>query len=178
MKAAINALHCRDEPVAGGGRGPRRDAATLLDDSGIVLVARDIEPIAALARRDWPRFFLECWPRYAQALRLLVVGHALLEKYAEGHCSIVAKTLCLVCPGESPSALAIDRIDRAAAAAMAQIGSPRELPALPLFGVPGWDARTADRGFYVDTGLFRPGGGGAPIAFLAAEGAPRVLLAA
>lgn len=174
LKAAINEVHCTGAPAPGGGRGPRRDAATLLDESGVVVIARDVEPIVALARRDWRAFFLEHWPRCARALRLLVVGHAVLEKYAEGRQSIVAKALCLVCPGELPASLAIARIDRAAAAALEQVASPAELPPLPLFGVPGWDARTGDAGFYDDIALFRPGGGAAPAAFLAVEGAPRV----
>ena len=62
----------------GAVRGPLRDALTLFDENGALLDAP--APLwQALRARDWQRLFVDLRPLWVQA-RLLLVGHALMEK--------------------------------------------------------------------------------------------------
>ena len=58
-----------------------RDAITVFDENGALL---DAPPALweALLARDWPRLFVDLRPLWAQA-RLVIFGHALLEKLAD-----------------------------------------------------------------------------------------------
>ena len=62
----------------GAVRGPVRDALTVFDENGALLLAPP-ELHDALAARQWRRLCVELRPLWRQA-RLLILGHALLEK--------------------------------------------------------------------------------------------------
>ena len=51
---------------------------------------------------------------------------------------------------------AADRDVRLAAGLLPLLRRPADLAPIPLFGVPGWDARAQDEAFYRDVRLFRP----------------------
>jgi len=86
------------EPAAGPGhppqtgvqavRGPLRDALTVFDENGALLQAPDAL-WQALHSRDWQRLFVTERALWAQA-RLVLFGHALLEKLASPYKSITA----------------------------------------------------------------------------------------
>ena len=79
-KKRLNQLQAGTLAAHGVGtvRGPLRDALTLFDENGALLVAP--EPLwQALAARDWQHLFIGLRPLWAEA-RLLLFGHALLEK--------------------------------------------------------------------------------------------------
>jgi len=134
----------------GSTRGPLRDASTLFDENGAVL---DAPPALwdALLARDWRRLFVAQRALWAQA-RLLVFGHALMEKILAGHPAATAHVLCG--RGAAPSIAADD-------AAIAQALDAAHLSAkpftpLPVFGIPGWHAGNCEPSFYDDRGVFRP----------------------
>lgn len=139
FKAALNRAHIAAPPAPPGRRGPLRDALTLLDESGLLLVAPP--PLAeALRAQDWTALFVThraLWTR-AQAL---VVGHALLEKLLAPRKPLCARVL-LVEDLQAP------RLPAALVAA--------ELPPLPVLGIPGWWPANAVAGFYDDGRVFRP----------------------
>ena len=81
-KSRLNQLQAAEIEALGVGavRGPVRDAITLFDENGALLDAPP--PLwEALLAHDWRRLFVELRPLWDEA-RLLVVGHALLEKLA------------------------------------------------------------------------------------------------
>ncbi len=89
-KKRLNELQAGEIARAGVGgvRGPVRDAITVFDENGALL---DAPPAIweALLARDWPRLFIDLRPLWAQA-RIVVFGHALLEKLAEPRKDITA----------------------------------------------------------------------------------------
>jgi len=139
FKAALNRAHVEAPPAPPGQRGPVRDALTLLDESGLLLVA----PAAlqqALREQDWASLFMtrrELW-RETQAL---VVGHALLEKLMAPRKPLCARVLFV-------SDLQAPRLPAGLA--------PAGLPPLPVLGIPGWWPANASREFYADEQVFRP----------------------
>ena len=151
-KRRMNELQAAEIACAGVGarRGPLRDALTLFDENGAVLDAP--APLwEALVARDWRRLFVTLRPRWREA-RLLLVGHALLEKLVHPRKAVTAH----VWRGH----LALDSIaeaDAALAAALqpdALAGKP--FVPLPVLGVPGWWPANAWASFYDDPLVFRP----------------------
>jgi hypothetical protein len=81
-------------------------------------------------------------------MRILVIGHAVLEQALEPWPGITCKALAVPASGD-PDAHA-----QAWLAQLAPGATPRSLSALPVFGFPGWLPQ--DAAFYDDTRYFRP----------------------
>lgn len=151
-KARMNALQAEQIARAGIGarRGPVRDAVTLLDENGALLDAP--QPLwDALLERNWRRLFVDLRPLWAQA-RVLVIGHALLEKLAQPRKDLTAHLWCE--PADLSSLAAAD-------AWLAQRCTADRLAAkpytpLPVLGIPGWWTSNENFSFYGDSWVFRP----------------------
>jgi hypothetical protein len=162
LKSAMNALHVAHLPEAAGGRrGPVRDAVTLLDENGLLLVSTDRALSAALAARDWRQAFVGLRERWKSHARVVVCGHALLEKLLRPYKAISGHALLLQVDaawsgrlGELPLAL-LDQVLSRRLLTDGVLVSPRALAPLPLMGVPGWEAGQDDD-FYADKEVFRP----------------------
>ena len=151
-KRQLNRIQAARIAAAGitGERGPVRDAATLFDENGAVLSAP--EPLwQALAQRDWRRLFVELRPLWNEA-RLLVVGHALLEKLAAPRKNLTVHVLAVRCPGG-----AVPEVDAWLAGQLTEerLAAKPFLP-LPVLGLPGWWPGNAEFSFYDDASVFRP----------------------
>lgn len=155
FKAALNAAHgAALASETGPLRGPRRDALTVLDESGVWVVSRDPALPAQLAARAWHALFWAARARVLNEMRFVVVGHALLEKLLAPYPSITGKCLMLI-----SDTLDADAADAQAAAALTSIDSPRQLAPLPVQGIPGWDAANASDAYYANAAVFRPAPG-------------------
>jgi len=150
-KRRLNQLQASEIARAGIGatRGPLRDALTLFDENGAVL---DAPPALwqALVARDWQRLFVTDRALWQQS-RLLVFGHALMEKLVFPRKQATAHVL--FAPGPDPS-IASDDADIAAALDAAHLAAKPFVP-LPVLGVPGWWADNANFCFYDDADVFR-----------------------
>jgi Protein of unknown function (DUF3025) len=147
-KARINAMHAAEMPREGGRRGRLRDLLTIFDEGGAIVVCAD-DALNQLAREfRWKELFWTERERVRQAMRFVVLGHAVLEQARKPWPGITCKAL-FAPPDEDP--------DQAAAAWLASRGqgaSPRDLAALPVFGYPGW-AQNDRPEFYNDERYFR-----------------------
>lgn len=139
FKAALNAAHLAAPPAPPGRRGPLRDALTLLDESGLLLVAPPALQ-AALRAQDWQALFVRHRGLWPQA-RALVVGHALLEKLLAPRTPLCARVLM---------------VDDVEAPTLPAVLTPADLPPLPVLGIPGWWPPNEVEGFYGDARVFRP----------------------
>jgi hypothetical protein len=150
-KRRLNELQAAEIARTGIGatRGPLRDALTLFDENGAVLDA----PAAlweALVARDWHALFVTRRALWSEA-RLLVFGHALLEKLVAPRKAATAHVLL-------PDTARSNALDDAA---LAQRLSPEWLAQkpfvpLPVLGIPGWCAANASAEYYDDPKVFRP----------------------
>ena len=131
-------------------RGPLRDALTVFDENGAVLQAP--EPLwEALRARNWQALFVDLRPLWREA-RLLLFGHALLEKLVSPRKPMVAHVY------QAP--LAINSIAELDAWLAQDIDTQRwagkPFSPLPVLGVPGWWPANEDAVFYADPLVFRP----------------------
>jgi len=156
FKAALNAAHYAHlDAQSGGRRGPRRDALTLLDESGVIVVGAGPALRGALLARDWPRAFVELRDAWG-AVRVVVCGHAILEKFLQPYKALTAHALYLADAGPA-TAPALDRRLAALLSDGQRIRSPADLAPLPLMGIPGWwPGGAQDAAFYADRAVFRP----------------------
>lgn len=136
----------------GPARGAVRDALTLFDENGALLDAP--APLwDALLARDWRRLFVELRPLWAQA-RVLVFGHALLEKLVRPRKDLTAHVWCTPC-----SMASMEGLDGWMAGQLtAERLETKPFTPLPLLGVPGWHPENQNFSFYDDSVVFRPPG--------------------
>ncbi len=157
-KSRLNALQA--EQIAVGGvlptRGAVRDALTVFDENSALLMAP--QPIwDALLARQWQRLFIELRPLWCEA-RLVLFGHALLEKLANPRKPITAHVylgmpdMSELCALERPASL--DRWVAHDLSAAKLAGKP--FAPLQVLGVPGWWADNENFSFYDDSDIFRP----------------------
>ncbi len=98
IKARLNRLQA--DAIAGQGvgsrRGPLRDAITSFDESGALFVSRDDAAVAAWQRFDWQALFVAGRTGFRRDVRVLLVGHALLEKLLDPYKGICAQALTVM----------------------------------------------------------------------------------
>ncbi len=161
-KARLNQLQAQaiEENRNSNIRGPLRDAATLWDENGVILVSDGKEKIRGLLRdQNWQAIFLEereCWltnetqaagwPRW----QVFVFGHALLEKLENPYKSITAHTLILETSERSWNTIDIALSSQLDSKLTSKIFAP-----IPLMGIPGWFATNDHPEFYADERVFR-----------------------
>ena len=152
FKSALNAAHgIAIAGETGSTRGRRRDALTVLDESGVWVLSRDPALPALLAERAWQSLFWEHRHAVETAMRFVVVGHALLEKVLAPYPAMTGKCLLLGSDSLDP-----DAAEALAVTALGTIDTPRQLAPLPIQGIPGWDAVNANAAYYANRDIFRP----------------------
>jgi Protein of unknown function (DUF3025) len=151
-KSRLNELQAGQIAAHGvaGRRGPVRDAITLFDENGALLDAP--QPLwDALVARDWKRLFIELRAQWQHA-RVLVFGHALLEKLAAPRKDLTAHVWCEPCELASVEAADTWLVERCTPQRLAA----KPFTPLPLSGIPGWDPGNQNFSFYEDSVVFRP----------------------
>jgi hypothetical protein len=163
FKARLNALQAAaiSRDGVGASRGALRDAATLLDENGVLLVTDDADMALQLRERRWHELFISRRQRWS-AVRVLVCGHALMAKLAAPYKAITGHALLVALP----AATAVSEVDARLAAGLDEGLNPSVLMPLPVLGIPGWCAANADPAFYDDGAVFRAARG-------ASAGSPR-----
>lgn len=152
FKSALNMAHGDAiETETETQRGRRRDAMTVLDESGVWVISRNPELPALLVERAWHGLFFERRQAVDSDMHFVVVGHALLEKALTPYPAMTGKCLMLAAQMLDP-----DAVEPAAARALDRIDTPRQLAPLPIQGIPGWDAGNGHADYYDNADIFRP----------------------
>lgn len=152
FKSALNAAHVSAiASETGPTRGRRRDALTMLDESGVWVISRDPAWPALLAGRAWQSLFWEHRHAIDTAMKFIVVGHALLEKLLDPYPGITGKSLMLTGGSLDP-----DAAEELSVQALDGIDSPHPLAPLPVQGIPGWDPDNENAAYYANQAIFRP----------------------
>lgn len=165
IKAQLNALQAAQIARRGVGksRGPSRDAATLFDENAALLAISDNPQghslAEALRNHQWRKVFVLQREQFKHHTKVLLFGHALMEKLVCPYKAITAHTLvCWVNSDFHQRPVAEQRTILDSQIAM-QFESQQLLPnvfsPLPILGVPDWYP-SQDGQFYADTSVFRP----------------------
>jgi hypothetical protein len=149
-KATINALHAAEIPCESGRRGRLRDLLTIFDEGGAIVLCGDAALQTLVRQFLWKELFWDERARLLRAMRIVVLGHAVLDQARAPWPGITCKVM--FAPADTdPDAWAADWLRRHAPG-----GSPKLLAPLPIFGYPGWHPGTASEAFYADARYFRP----------------------
>ena len=161
-KAVLNARHFEAiaQPAPGGNRDKSRDALTLFDESGVLVLYSD-ESLADLIRDfRWKELFWARRQEVLEKMRFVVFGHSLYEKALKPYIGFTGKAL-LIKVGADFFAQSLQvqtsQADELIAAKFSG-ESPctrHGLSPLPLLGVPGWWDENEFSEFYENTGYFR-----------------------
>lgn len=166
-KAALNARHAQvlaaSRGAAGPGRGAVRDALTLFDESGVIVLSADAGLLQLLRDFQWRTLF---WTRRADVMRnmrFVLFGHALCEKMLKPYKGITGHGLLLDVDREFLELPPPAQLVQMDARITAQLTDPRglqrtaQLAPVPVLGVPGWCADNEAAAYYDDQAYFRPG---------------------
>lgn len=156
-KVEVNALHFRDIENSGMGRTRRRDALTLLDENGIVLVGTESELLQAVLDFNWHKVF-SAHAAWGRNLGCFVFGHALFQKLLTPYPGLTAHAVLLQAEADFfELELAVQQawIDRSLADLLPELDTPDLLSPVPVLGIPDWWPQQ-DETFYADTSYFRP----------------------
>ncbi len=161
-KAALNARH-RAAPVVAQGRGPVRDALTLFDESGMIVLSADADLPEMIRGFRWKELFWTHRARVTGSLLFLPFGHALCEKVLAPYKGLTGR--CLLFRTEPafldlPADALLRQVDALLAGHLSDpvvMQDTRELAPLPLLGIPGWCADNGQEAYYDDRDQFRPG---------------------
>jgi hypothetical protein len=155
-KAALNRGQAKEiarTGSVGGRRGARRDALTLFDESGVVLVSDCAAIRACLRERRWRELFVTSRQDFIARAGVWVLGHGLLDKLRRPFKGACGQTHVLALPAASER----ESVDLRLAQALRRGMPLREfLFPLPVLGVPGWWPENHEPRFYRDTKVFRP----------------------
>lgn len=157
-KAALNALHLR-ETGTDGVRGGPRDAATLFDESGVIVACRDESLADALRAHRWRELFVQRRGELVRLVRFVIFGHALYDQMRAPFYGLCGKALSVELPDRADREALYASIDAQLAARFATPGGladPAALHPLPMLGVPGVTPASEDPVYYDDIGQFRP----------------------
>ena len=164
-KAAINARHYQSLKGAHDGlsqRGKVRDMATLLDESGVIVVSAQDGLSEMLYRFQWKDLFWQQRERVRAAMGFYIFGHGLYEKALHPYVGMTGQGLLLQVSAEFFSwdvPLQLRYLDEHIAEYLnnpQHCHSTRELHPVPLLGVPGWTEENNHAGYYDNTSYFRP----------------------
>jgi hypothetical protein len=163
-KAALNARHCAAwADAATGSRGAVRDALTLFDESGVVVLAEDPQLLTLIRGFEWKALFCGRRDDCRRRLRVLPFGHALCEKALApyhgitGHALMFEVAAGTLAQDDRALLAAADQLLAARIADPQALATTRDLAPLPLLGIPDWCAANADPAYYDDTRQFRSG---------------------
>ena len=168
-KAVINARHFESmsaESSSGGeagNRAPARDALTLFDEDGLVVLSSDAGLLELVRQFRWKELFWTRRDEVKRRMRFFLFGHALYHKALDPFIGMTGKAVLLGVPDafrQRPLNAQIAETDRLLAAHVwerTHMTHGRELSPLPVLGVPGWWTGNEQESFYENTAYFRPG---------------------
>jgi hypothetical protein len=164
VKVALNSRHYFELGRHGveGPRGKVRDALTVFDESGVIVLSSNLELLELMRQFRWKELFWQRRTEVMQEMKFLVFGHALYEKSLLPYIGMTGMSLLFEVSPEffqKPLSLQVKEADALAASYVAREGSmssTKELWPLPLLGVPGWWPENQQEMFYDNKQYFRP----------------------
>jgi len=155
-KHFINRKHVADSNghtvQSANGRSRLRDALTLFDESGALLLTTDPNLSVALLGHDWSSLFEFDRDTWSARARVLVFGHGLLDAMHKPHKGLCAKAIPVCVPDLD---LGPDQLQTLVLNVVQSIVDPANLSPLPVMGIPGWFAESESPGYYADTSVYR-----------------------
>lgn len=165
-KASINRRHYLALANQSGSedsqRGRVRDMATLLDESGVIVVTANAELAELLRTFQWKDLFWRRREQVNEQMGFYIFGHGLYEKALQPYVGMTGQGLILDMPAEFfgwTLQRRLDFLDERVAEYLDEPThclAPRELHPVSLLGIPGWSEENKLAEYYDNTSYFRP----------------------
>ncbi len=165
-KALINELHYKDiNAQASNQRSKLRNALTLFDECGVVLVTKNEALLTALKNHEWQTAFIELRNNWhsstSDGVAAYQFGHANYEMLTNPFIGLTGKWLVIDSSAEIlglPKNVQYRLVDERLATIIKNgaLNDNSQMSPLPLLGVPGWSDLSKNPDFYADTSYFRP----------------------
>jgi hypothetical protein len=156
--ALKTAIHRAQLAGDGAARGPVENAATHLDESGVLVLSSEPAIFEALSALKWCEVFWERREELRQTTRFLAFGHGLLDALRDPHPRLMGQALFVKVPADRFELTSSDFrvfLDGALAERLhGFLTEPARLNPLPVLGVPDWSANQS-RDYYRDERYFR-----------------------
>ncbi len=156
LKTAVNNAQLAGDQAA---RGPIENAATHLDESGVLVLSTEPTIFESLSALKWCEVFWERRAELRRTTRFLAFGHGLLDALREPHSRLMGKALFARVAADQLGLADCDFrvfVDGALAKLLPGfLSDPTRLEPLPVLGVPDWSANQS-RAYYEDERYFRP----------------------
>lgn len=158
VKSAFNRLH--QQHWQSSMRTRPRDGLTLLDESGVIVLSDDETLLQLIATMNWPELFVTRRENTRTHLKVLLIGHGLMEKCLAPYIGMTAHARLMLAPSEIVMADCETQrqwCDQNLSADLLKTKniSPAELFPLPLLGIPNWWAANEQPTFYDNIAYFR-----------------------
>lgn len=162
-KAILNDLHFKTQQIEFAQntklRSPLRDAATIFDESGVVVVSSNARLINLLQAFRWEELFWQERANVISAMRFYVFGHGLYEKGLNPYVGMTGKGICFEVPDgffDQTLPKQLMELDRLLEQRLLDgFSSNADLTPVPLLGYPGWDKNNNDFAYYQNRSYFR-----------------------
>ncbi len=163
-KAVLNQIHFNELQLALQNnqkqRSLWRDAATLFDESGVVVVCSQKDLIDLLKNHEWKQLFWEQREAVLSTMRFFVFGHGLYEKALNPYIGMTGKGVMLHVEEayfKQPLSDQITAVDSRLEAIWSQEKLlSADLTPIPILGYPGWSNDNCNSVFYDNQQYFRP----------------------
>lgn len=139
-------------------RGAPENAATHLDESGVLVLSCDPSVFAALTALQWRELFWDRRKELSLSTRFLGFGHGLLDSLRAPHPKLMGKALLLRLNANTLTLADSELrlfVDRALALRLSKyLLEPSRLFPLPVLGIPGWSSEQSGQ-YYANGDYFR-----------------------
>lgn len=162
-KAMLNQLHYQalrqEQQAKYTCRGPLRDAATLFDESGVVVVSADEQLSRLLKDFEWKSLFWEQRATLCSRMKFFIFGHGLYEKGLSPYVGMTGKGVVLRADcGFFNQSLEeqLLTIDQMLVRFIGQeLAISTDLTPVPILGYPAWSPDNEDSHYYDNRSYFR-----------------------
>ncbi len=163
-KAALNQIHFNALQCAlkdgQKQRGPLRDAATLFDESGVVVVCSDKALTDLLRNHEWKKLFWEQREAVLSSMRFFVFGHGLYEKALNPYLGMTGKSIIFDVEQSLLNLPLLEQIktldERLVPFLLQEKFTSADLVPIPILGYPSWLPDNNCEVFYENKQYFRP----------------------
>ena len=162
-KAMLNQLHfqvlLKERQAGETCRGPLRDAATLFDESGVVVVSSHDRLSQMLRDFEWKALFWEQRALLDTQMSFFVFGHGLYEKALNPYVGMTGKGIVFSVESDffsqSLQKQLLDIDEKLADFIGQNLSVSTDLTPVPVLGYPGWSLDNSDSRYYDNHHYFR-----------------------
>lgn len=161
-KSVLNHLHYQAQLIElsnkASNRSKLRDAATLFDESGVVVVSSQVSLIQLIKDFAWKELFWRQRMTVLSSMRFFVFGHGLYEKALAPYTGMTGKGIIFSVTEaffRQDLSAQLRTIDSMLDAHLSQLTTTADLTPIPLLGYPGWIEDNRNEIYYANKKYFR-----------------------